>query len=379
MYQFTTTTILNSATDSNGSLAKYAGSATGLNVTRVGFFKTANVVSVFKTPYAAGVKEIAHVTIPTITSGLVARLSIDVRLSQQTDSEYANTYLYFKKPVVVEVLSTGVDTTTATALVAQINALKDRYGFSYITAATSGADIHITATNNNQRIFDIKILKEAGTTGNSLIEPWYEDVTASTFHVATPGKLGFGDDEYMVKSIMLPTYENSRYFGTNKEERPILGANYSQYTLRYQIAKTGTDGILGGGTSITTHVFYVPAANVATFEAALVNASIPFQDTTLTVTDVTITSGNLDISSVVGGAPYVTTYTTTPLGATGAVFTLDTAGSTVAGSADWTKVAVTPAGVVTLTGGHGLAAADLLGLTVVIDGVTLSKTLTLQA
>lgn len=379
MYQFTTTTILNSALDSNGSTAKYAGSATGLNVTRVGFFKKANIVSVYKTPYAAGVKEIAHVTIPAITAGLVARLVIDVRLSQQTDSEYANTYLYFKKPVVVECLSTGTDTTTATALVAQINGLKDRFGFSYVTAATSGADIHITATNNNQRIFDIKILKEAGTTGNSLIEPAYEDVTASTFHVATAGKLGFGDDEYMVKSIMLPTYENSRYFGTNKEERPILGANYSQYTLRYQIAKTGTDGILGGGTSITTHVFYVPSANVATFEAALVAASIPVLDTTIAVTDITITSSTLDISAVVGGTAYVTTYTTTPTGATGAVFTLDTAGSTVAGTADWTKVAVTPAGVISLTTGHGLAAADVIALTVVIDGVTLSKTVTLVA
>ena len=39
MYQFTTTTIINSSLDSNGTTARYTGSAAGLTVTRVGTFK----------------------------------------------------------------------------------------------------------------------------------------------------------------------------------------------------------------------------------------------------------------------------------------------------------------------------------------------------
>ena len=54
MYQFTTTTVLNSSLDSNGTTAKYSGSATGLNVTRVGSFKKANIVSIYKNAYVAG-------------------------------------------------------------------------------------------------------------------------------------------------------------------------------------------------------------------------------------------------------------------------------------------------------------------------------------
>lgn len=372
MYQFTTTTILNSALDSNGSTAKYAGTAAGLNVTRVGYFKTANIVSIYKKAYTVGVKEIAHITIPTITLGLVARLVIDVRLSQQTDSEYANTYLYFKKPVVVEVLSTGTDTTTATALVAQINGLKDRYGFSYVTAATAGADIHITATNNNQRIYSIQILKEAGSTGNSIIEPAYEDVSGTTFHVATAGKLGFGDDEYMVKSIMLPTYENSRYFGTNKEERPILGANYSQYTLRYQVTKTGNDGIESGGTSVTTHVFYVPSANVLGFEAAIfptgknIVALDSEQAFTLTATDDTTAAVFIDISGIV---PFVTS--ASEITATSSVEAKATIGAITIITPTGDPLAQTARIVLTKV------AAGATTISVIIDGVTKTKAVTI--
>lgn len=289
MYQFTTTTIINSNLDSNGVTAKYSSDAAKFVVTRVNTFKKANIVSVYKRAYTAGVKEIAKVTVPVITAGLVARLVVDVRLSQQTDSEYANTYMYFKKPVVVEILASGTAATDATAFVAQINGLKDRFGFAYITAATNGADIILTATNNNQRFFSAIVEKEKAST-NSIILPEYENVTASTFSVTTPGKVGFGDDEYMIKSIMIPTLENSRYFGINKEERPILGGNYSEFIIRYSIDKDGDDGIVTGSKSITTHVFYVKSDLVAAFEAAIevtLGAQIPGQITVTSAADAT--------------------------------------------------------------------------------------------
>lgn len=269
MFQFTTTTILNSSVDSNPAIAKFTGAAGSLTVSRVGKFLTDKIVSIAKRPYAAGVKEIARVRIPTITSGLVARLTIDVRLSQQTNSEYANTYLYFKKPVTVEVIATGTAATDATALVAQLNGLKDRFGFAYVTAAVVNTDyVQVTATDNNQRIFSMVIEKEKAST-NSLIQPEYEDVSSTTFSVTTAGKLGFGDDDWMIKSVMVPTLENTRFFGINKEERPILGGNYSEYVLRYSVAKDHEDGIVGGGTSITTHVFWVLSSLVSAWETEL--------------------------------------------------------------------------------------------------------------
>jgi hypothetical protein len=273
MFNFTTTTILNSLIDSSGS-PRVIGTSHGLNVLRVNNFKKDGIVSVYKQPYTAGAQEIAKVTIPTVQAGKVIRLTLDIRLSQQTDSEYANTYLYFKKPVVVEVLATGDAQTDAKALIKSINGLKTTYGFSYVTASLiNTSDVQVKAVDNNQRFYAMTVETDKAST-NSIIQPEYDDVTAGTFSVTNAGKVGFGDDEYMIRSIMLPTYENNRYFGVNKEERPIAGGNYTQYTLRYNIAKNidYNIGITGmGDRSITNHVFYVADSQVGTFESILVN------------------------------------------------------------------------------------------------------------
>ena len=45
-----------------------------------------------------------------------------------------------------------------------------------------------------------------------------------------------------------------------KDERPILGGNYSQYTLKL-VTKAGEEGVfMGDDKSVTTHVFWVKAA-----------------------------------------------------------------------------------------------------------------------
>lgn len=335
MFQFTTNTILNSSVDSNPAIAKFTGAAGSLTVSRVGKFLTDKIVSITKRPYAAGVKEVAKVTIPTITSGLVARLTIDVRLSQQTNSEYANTYLYFKKPVTVEVIATGTAATDAAALVAQLNGLKDRFGFAYITAAVvNTADVQVTATDNNQRIFSMVIEKEKAST-NSIIQPEYENVSSTTFSVTTAGKLGFGDDDWMIKSVMVPTLENTRFFGINKEERPILGGNYSEYVLRYSVAKDHEDGIVGGGTSITTHVFWVKSDLVSAWETELDKLTNKPYELVVTATGGIVsldTSDNAEVQLLVSGAIGAVTYVSgTPANATvsaaGLVSTATTTGT----------------------------------------------------
>lgn len=271
MFQFTTTNIINSNLDSNGVTAKFAGSTTAFTVARVGRFLKSNIVSVHKRAYYAGVKEVASLTVPVITAGLVARLVVDVRLEQQTYSDYANTYLWFEKPIYVEVKATGVAATDAAALVAEVNKIKNRFGISDITASVAGAVITLTATNNNQRFYDAKILKEApAALENSIIEPVFVDVTAGTFAVDTAGKIGFGDNEWMSRRIFLQTLDHARPFGGQQDERPVLGGNYSEYVLRYSITKDHEDGIwMSNNVSTVTHIFYVKSDLVTAFETAL--------------------------------------------------------------------------------------------------------------
>lgn len=274
MFQFTTTTIINSRLDSNGVTPKFSknGANDIFNVTRVNSFKKDNIVSVYKRAYSAGVNEVAKVTLPDVaaTKGQVIRLEVWVKLTQNhADSEYGSIYHWFQKPTVVECIASGSSTTDATNLTNQLNKLKDKYGIKYFNASASGADITLTAQNDYQRFDSAVVSVEDGSSPNTIVEPAYKDITKS-FTIVTMGKEGFGDELHMIRSIMLPTYENSRFFGINKEERPILGGNYSEFVIRYQVDKHIDDGIQSGGVSITTHVFYVKSDLVAEFEAALV-------------------------------------------------------------------------------------------------------------
>ena len=270
MFQYTTTTVINSALDSNGVTPKYSGNPDAFKVTRVGTFKKDNIKSVYERAYSAPTKEVATITVPPVTAGKVIRLEVDVRLSQNTYSEYANSYLYFKKPVVVEVIATGTAATDAAALAKQVAGLQDRFGESYIKATNAGAVITLAAKNQYQRFHNAEISEEV-LSPNSLVQPEYK-VVSTDFVVTVPGKVGFGDDAYMIASIMVPTTENTRVFGINQEERPILGGNYSQFTLRYDIPKDSNDGIWTGARSITTHVFYVKSDLVNAFRTEIAKA-----------------------------------------------------------------------------------------------------------
>ena len=286
MYQFTTNTVINTQyavdyngntlTDYNGSsIANFVGSSAGLKVTKVGDFKKANIVSIYKRPYMAGVKEIATIVVSGTTSGDHLRLTVDLKLSQAAQSEYANYSLDFLKPVVVEVIATGTAATDATALVTQLNSLKNRFGHKYFLASNSGtATITLTALEYEQHFNAITLAKVVADT-NTITQ--YSLTTLASGIVGTTGKIGFGDDNWMARQFMLPTAENVRYFGISKTERPVIGGNYSQYTLRYSVAKDYEDGIVGGGSSVTTHVFWVRASLVTLFEAeiAKVGLSIP--------------------------------------------------------------------------------------------------------
>lgn len=277
MYQFTTNTIINSLVDAaNPDVAKFESvtlpdGTLAFKVARVGTFKKANIVSISKRSYSAGVKEQAEITVPAVASGTVIRLEVDIRLSEQTYSEYANTHLYFKKPVVVEVLATNNATTDAAAFVTQLNKLLDRFGHSYVTATSAGAVITLVAKDYNQRLYSVTVSKEEASP-NSIIQ--YDYTVVATGSVTVVGKLGFGDDDWMIRKVMLPTAENTRYFGISKEERPILGGNYTEYVINYSIDKDD-DGILAGHKSITNHVFWVPSTLVSDFEDELDNLSLP--------------------------------------------------------------------------------------------------------
>ena len=283
MFLYTTTTIINAANavdvqgnallDNAGDpLARYVGTAEEFKVIGTGTFKASDIRSVYKRAYAAGVKEVATLTVPTATAKDLLRLTVEVKLDGSVQSDYANFTYDFKQPLTVDILSSGTAATDATELARVLNKIKTEYGRSLFVASPDGADVILTARTNDQRFKSVTLEKVGDVPLNSL--------SPTITHLATgvvdpSGKTGFGDDAWMLKSVMLPTYENTRHFGIIKDERPILGGNYSQYTLKL-VTKAGEEGVfMGDDKSVTTHVFWVADSQVEDFEDAL---AITFAD-----------------------------------------------------------------------------------------------------
>lgn len=277
MFLYTTTTIINSANavdvmgnallDHEGNpLLRVDGDADAFTVIGTGTYKKDNIQSVYKRAYTAGVKEVATITVPTADAEDLLRLTVEVKLDGSSQSDYANFTYDFKQPVTVDIVSSGTAADDATELAKVLNKIKTEYGRSLFVASASGAVVTLTARTNDQRFKSIT-LEEVGEVSLNTLSPKITNLAKGT--VTVPGKTGFGDDAWMLKSVMLPTYENTRHFGIIKDERPILGGNYSQYTLKYKV-NAGEEGVfMGDDKSVTTHVFWVAENQVDTFEDAV--------------------------------------------------------------------------------------------------------------
>lgn len=102
-----------------------------------------------------------------------------------------------------------------------------------------------------------------------------------------PGLEAFGDYNWIIHNLRLPTLANTYFWAVNKSEMPIPGGEYTQFIIRMCVDR---DGIAGGvvgqrATSVTTHVLYVldQGNNVATVKTELekLKASITDADDAL--------------------------------------------------------------------------------------------------
>ena len=88
-----------------------------------------------------------------------------------------------------------------------------------------------------------------------------------------PGLEAFGDYNWIIHNLRLPTLANTYFWAANKSEMPVVGGEYTQFIIRMCVDR---DGIAGGvvgqrATSVTTHVLYVldQGNNVATIKSKL--------------------------------------------------------------------------------------------------------------
>ena len=286
MFQFTTTTIINSnqAVDAQGNdlldnegakLTKFAGDAKQLRVFGTGIFKAENIKSVYKRASSVGVREVSTIAIPAKVKGTLLRLEVNVKLHGRVQSDYTSYNGDFSKPAVIDILSTGVAATDAAEFERLYNKLKTEYGYNMFTAKAAGTTLTLTARENGQ-LLSAELL-EVGELGPALIP---EITSLAKSKVTESGKKGFGDTPHMLQSIAIPTYENTRHFGILKDERPIVGATYTQFTLKYEVL-SGEDDIWNSAKkATTTHVFWVIDSLADAFKDEIVKAFSDVEEVT---------------------------------------------------------------------------------------------------
>lgn len=299
MFNFTTTTVINSDKDYTSGKDRWIGTAAddsqkivgSLNVLRVMNFKAPNVTAIYKA--VANDPEMAKVTFgftDLATKGLATegdqfRLSVYVGLRQASqDSRYSNDLILKGKPFTVDFIWKKSPAETVESLVKTINKyMVFVYGSKLLNVSYSGAFLTLEATSEYQifRKLDIEKLnaedhyfmgsyKTVKTLDSIEKKNSNKEVTAAAEGYFV-GKEGFGTYSYVLHNLRIPTSANTRAFRVYEDEAPIVGAKYNQYTIHY-CADRGQLGLNAVGDtvkSVTTHVFFVNQDVATSFETAL--------------------------------------------------------------------------------------------------------------
>lgn len=271
MFQYTNTIVLNSLTDEASGLEKVKadGEKKILKVLRVNDFKKDNIVAVYKQEAVQAVNgSVTFATLPN-EEGLY-RINLYVRLSGSQNSYYSNDMVFKGRPFVYEFKGN----TTAENLVAIIKNINQLYGDKFLKVEVSGSGIKFTG--DNYALFTVAKI-EKFVQDNSV----FPSINGGTWEEKSKGTItkcvnGFGTYDQILKDLRLPTMEARRWEAVNKEELPIPGTLYNQYTIDYCVDRgiLGTDAVGDVVKSLTHHVFFVPQALATAFEGELTTAGI---------------------------------------------------------------------------------------------------------
>lgn len=293
MFQFTTTTVINTNEDYTSGLkplwsAQEAkdGKPASMNIKRHLNFKKPNVVSITKAEYTE--PKFAKATLDISALGKTEgnfRIAMYIKLAQSSaNSYYANDLVFKGKPFYIEfVWKKGEE---ATAVAKKIKDTVKKYMLTVyekdlVKVTVEGTKVIITGIDEYQRFARVDVEEyvkgEAPMFGSfeviksALTEDHKDDPEYDEKFTIEQGVEGFGTYQWILKNLRLPTAARTSWTAINADEVPIIGAKYNEYVIRYCVNR----GIMGGDAvgevtkSLTTHVFYVNQNVSAEFETAL--------------------------------------------------------------------------------------------------------------
>lgn len=308
MFQFTSTTILNSNLDSSGkpkwSTYTAPNSDKILSVKRVNNFIGSGVKAAYKRVAANPKLSKSELVVDQWGAGIY-QLAIEINYLGSQNSFYARPTNYLKgKPLFYsfELKGTETDAQVAAKIVDIVKYLETRYGDKWINvsaATVPGAEegdpsvttLTIDAIDEYQRFVKVAIqqyapLDKVCGCATDCQCAWVDVLNAEVAGTGgvfpnpnatiVQGREGFGTFTHLMKDLRLPTAANTNWLAVNQEERPIPGELYNQYTFEYvrDRGKMGQSAVGMTATSSTIHVFYVKQSLATAFETALTSAGI---------------------------------------------------------------------------------------------------------
>ena len=234
------------------------------------------------------------------TKELTGRIVLYITLSMNSqDSFYANDLVYKGKPIFIEFPVKKGDSASVIASKVVKNANK-------YFALTVGGEKIVNVTNNSGKVtiegvngyqqFTKAILQKfdaeastvdcctykgdyvdvvtgvpviyklnedgsvnIGTTPKKLAEDGTAEALSANEVAIKPGLEAFGDYNWIIHNLRLPTMANTHFFSPTQGELPAIGQVYSQFIITMCKERDGISGEIVGARakSVTTHVFYV--------------------------------------------------------------------------------------------------------------------------
>ena len=284
MFKYTNSYIINSATDVSG-LPKWSaqdeqdGKEANFNIKRMGTFVKSSVRSIYRTKYSEGIEGKAVFTMQKGTYGSPAgtgeyMLDMYVRLTNDNlDSRFANDLVLKGMPFTFSITVTDSDTTSdmADKFADQINRMGIEYNDFRLQAAAVGAQLTVWAGEQDLKyhvLFERAVLRQYDGSAEFPVDRVYREVSQAT---VTKPVLPFGDYQWMIRNVMLPTTENRAIWNVHEEDLPIVGGHYNQYyiTICNRVGVQGATHVGDVVYSETYHSFYVLDSLATEFEAAL--------------------------------------------------------------------------------------------------------------
>lgn len=292
MFNFATTTIINSDTDVRSDKALFSSIEADdkhgaiLRIKRDFTFEMPYIQKVYKRVAAKAVPAQVTVDCDKLIKALPAntiyplsgRIGLYVALEGSEESVFANDFYQKGLPFSIGYCIKSADV-TPTELGEQIAKTANKFNLATVgrrlfdVTAKAGV-VTFKCTDEYMRFKAVVVLTDLGDSEEEVAHLFdgEQGNTQTVITVVNRGTNGFGTFRHLVKDLRLPTAMNTNWTALRQSERPVPGALYNQYVVYYK-APSGTNPSLvavGHETqSKTAHVFWVRQDYATAFEAVV--------------------------------------------------------------------------------------------------------------